>query len=1164
MTKINRLYLHGFKSFAKKTEVVFGNSFNCVLGPNGSGKSNIMDALCFVLGKSSAKGLRAEKSANLIYNGGKKKTPMKEGEVSLFFDNEKKDFPLSGAEVKVSRVVKQSGQSIYKINDKPVTRSQLLDLLSTAKINPDGYNIILQGDIMHFVEMSGVERRKIIEEIGGISVYEEKRQRSLRLLDKIEEKLKEVDIIMNERKNYLKELKKERDQALKFKDLNEKLKKNKATLVHQSMKKKDDELKELNKKIDATKKKIDAKDKEITKLKEKVAEKKEELDKINKEVEEKGDTQQVKIQKEIEEIKIEHATNKTRLSNVESELIKVKERITQLGESQSEQQGSIKRIEKEKEEYTRRITNNKSDLSKVEKKIGEFKQKHDMEGAGEKEREVEDLDKEADEAQEEIQNLRLKEQDLIRDRDKLEFQINSLDEKINKVLEVSKENKKELDRLKEMKEEFKKSTQELNTCLNNDSSYSAQLANARDNLYSNNEKLSRLNVQKAGIGEKVAGGLAIQKILEQKNRIRGIYGTVSDLGFVKSEYALALEVSAGNRIRSVVVEDDKVATECITYLKTNRLGTATFLPLNKIKQVAEPKNLSKILKTAGVKGLASKLVSHDPKFSKVFGYVFGSAVIVDKLETARKIGVGSAKMVTLDGDITEVSGAMQGGFRQKSKGAGFQEKEVLSEIEKIEKDSNDLQSVISRLEKTKKSNEERIDKLREHKANLEGEIIKTEKSLHLESDDLDADMKIKEEINQKTKSIAEELDEIQNKIGHANKLLTDMKIRKQRLRSDITELKNPRLLAELNTFEQKKQELKEENIKLEAELRNFDSQIQTLLGPEVESTNKIIKQHEKELEDFKEEKKSLKSLIDEQEKEVKVKEAKQKKFYAQFKDLFSKRDKVSNEITQAETKLISLEEGARGDEQRNNVVGLDVARIKAELSGLEEEYKQYDGVGVYKDKAVEEIRREINQFERMVSDIGMVNMKALEIYDKVIDEFRKLVEKQKTLDNEREDILVMMNEIEAKKKELFMNTFDIINKNFKNKFKTLSTKGDAYLDLEDEKNPFEGGVNISVKLTGRKFMDIRSLSGGEKTLTALAFIFSIQDHEPSKFYILDEVDAALDKRNSEKLAELVRQYCDGAQYIIISHNDGVISEADNLYGVSMDEHGISKVVSLKI
>jgi len=196
--------------------------------------------------------------------------------------------------------------------------------------------------------------------------------------------------------------------------------------------------------------------------------------------------------------------------------------------------------------------------------------------------------------------------------------------------------------------------------------------------------------------------------------------------------------------------------------------------------------------------------------------------------------------------------------------------------------------------------------------------------------------------------------------------------------------------------------------------------------------------------------------------------------------------------------------------------------------------------------------------------MGAVNMRALEIYDAVEKEYTSVLDKKELLVKERHDVLLMMNEIETKKKDLFMNTFEGINDNFKKKFVTLSTKGEATLELEDPETVFEGGLNIKVRLTGKKFMDIRSLSGGEKTMTALAFLFAVQDHEPAPFYVLDEVDAALDKRNAETLASLIRQYIDKAQYIVISHNDGVISEADNLYGVSMNEHGMSKVVSLRV
>ncbi|MBD3260022.1 AAA family ATPase, partial [Candidatus Woesearchaeota archaeon] len=250
MTRINKLVCRGFKSFAKKTELVFGKDFNCVVGPNGSGKSNILDALTFVLGRRSSKAMRAEKAANLIYNGGKKKTPAKEAEVAIHFDNQNKTFPLDVAEVVISRLVKPGGNSIYRLNSKKCNRNDILDLLGRARIDPDGYNIILQGDIVKFVEMATTERREIIEEIAGIGSYEEKKQKSLRELERVEGRLKEADIVLTERNAYLKELKKDRDQALEYRDLNDNIMKHKATFLKLQIDKKSEIVEKQEKQLE--------------------------------------------------------------------------------------------------------------------------------------------------------------------------------------------------------------------------------------------------------------------------------------------------------------------------------------------------------------------------------------------------------------------------------------------------------------------------------------------------------------------------------------------------------------------------------------------------------------------------------------------------------------------------------------------------------------------------------------------------------------------------------------------------------------------------------------------------------------------------------------------------------------------------------------------------
>ena len=350
MTKINKIVMNGFKSFAKHTELLFGPQFNVVLGPNGSGKSNILDALCFVLGKSSAKSMRAEKSSNLIYNGGKSKTAAKKGEVSIYFDNESKIFPTEDKEVKVTRVVLQSGQSMYKINDKARTRQQILDLLNVAKINPDGYNIILQGDIVKFVEMSTVERRMLIEEISGISVYEEKKQKALKELEKVGDKLKEAEIILSERGTYLKELKKDRDQALKYKEMSDKVKQNKASLLKLQIDKKESERADFQKKIDATDEELKKVQSVIDKLKQDIEEKKKNIEDITKTIEEKGEVEQVELNKEIENLKIELTKFNGRVEVCRNEIKKISQRKQDMDSTIQDIDNKITELKNQKSE----------------------------------------------------------------------------------------------------------------------------------------------------------------------------------------------------------------------------------------------------------------------------------------------------------------------------------------------------------------------------------------------------------------------------------------------------------------------------------------------------------------------------------------------------------------------------------------------------------------------------------------------------------------------------------------------------------------------------------------------------------------------------------------------------------------------------------------------
>lgn len=1154
--------MKGFKSFANKTVVEFGEDFNCILGPNGSGKSNVLDALCFVLGKAGSKSLRAEKTANLIYNGGKNKSPAKQGEVHIWFDNESGVFPTDEKEIKISRVVKKSGQSDYLIGDETSTRTNIQDLLAHAKIDPDGYNIILQGDIVRLVEMSPNDRREIIEEISGISIYEEKKEKAVRELERVEEQLKEADIVLAERKTHLKELKQERDQAMKFQELDEKIKRNKATVLTRKQSKKQQEVDELAEKIDALTEKISSQQEKIDGIKEDILEKKRAIDEISREVEQKGEKEQVALMKEAENIRIELARKEQREEQVKQELVRIGDRRTNLLSSKKETQASIKQLEKEVSAAKKKIAAREKDKQKLEKKVAEFREKNDMQSAAEVDERIHSIDEEAEQAQEDIQALREEQQELLRDKDKLEYQLQGIDEKINKVLEAQKENKEQLKVLKNNRVELSEVKQKLDKALDRSSELVPEIQTAQGKLETRSEQLSKLRARQASIQERAAGSRAVQAILNLSNQ--KVFGTIAQLGKVSDQFSLALEIAAGSRLQSIVVADDQTAQECIEYLKKNQLGVAHFLPLNKLRSRPIPASLRSI-KGSGVHGLAIDLVSYDSRFEKAFNYVLGSTLITEDIASARKVGIGKTRMVTTQGDLVESSGAMSGGYRKrKSQGAGFQEEELSQKLAKLESEVADYQSVLSRLGTEKQELTEEIERLRTRRRELEDSVAELERELHIDSADVDARKEDKQRIQSEIADLENAIDEVMQEIRLKNKQMGTLKSEKQELREKVQELRSPQAMAELSAFEQQREQLTEEIAEIRAEMRSFEKNIETIYGPELRSTDEILSDLDDEESEFSEEQSTISEEISSMRKDLKVKESQEEEFRKQFKELFDKRSALAEKKEALEEKAIAAEEKIRKSEHQLSAKNVEQASLKAELAGVKQELEEFSEVEPYKTKKDEDIQREIKEFERMVDGMGAVNMKALEVYDRVESEYSSLKEKKDTLTDEREDVLVMINEIDAKKRELFLKTFNEVEGHFKRIFSALSTKGEAFLELENPEDPLSEGLNIRVRLSGNKFMDIRSLSGGEKTMTALAFLYAIQEFEPASFYVLDEVDAALDKKNSERLAKLIRDYSSKAQYLLISHNDTVISEADRLYGISMNEHGISQVTSLKI
>jgi len=1104
--------------------------------------SNIMDALCFVLGKLSAKSMRAEKSANLIFNGGKKGNPLREAEVSIIFDNSNQTFPTNTEEVKLTRVIKNTGNSVYKINNETRTRQQIIELLTAGKIDPNGHNIILQGDIVRFMEMHPEHRRELIEEIAGISVFEDKKAKALNELTKVDSKLNDATLILKERESYLRELKKEKDQAEKYRELEKNIKRNRATHLHI-------QIKDKNTKKEEIESKIKKKDADINKLKsrvkeiwEKINNKKQKLNQINTDIEEKGEKESIQLQKNIEDIKTEFVKNTERLSACKNEIKKITERKEQLKKSEESTISTIKGLKESRTETLEKLKKSGEKEEKLSKEVENLKKSLGLK----LNTDLDKINNQLEEKTSQYEETQKRNQNIIQKKFQINAQIESTNEKITTIEKIEKDTN-----TPKIRKDLESCSKDLSKSLTEDSSLSIQLIRAKENYQKISEQFFKLRTQQSSIKESIGADLAIRKILTLKDQ--NVHGTVSQLGQVDQKFSLALSVAAGARIKSLVVKDDKTAAKCIDILKKTKSGIATFLPMNKIK--SRPKTT---INGTGIYGSAIDLIKFDNKFKDVFSYVFSNTLIVENIETARRVGIGKVRMVTLEGDVIETSGAMIGGYRAKTAARiTFQEKKISSNLETIEKDLNQATKLKEMLEKKKAQNEELIHNLRRNKSSIEAELIKAERSLpqiplanlRKQLDSLKEDKVFKEH-----QGIEREL----------QKIITDINSLKKQRDSIKKKVSPNKDSSQLDNLESRKLKIHEEIVQMNTEIKNIDTQITNIYDPEKEKTIQIIKQQEKEIEEFKKEYSLLEDLLKKQKQDLRKKESDQDKFKKSYKDLFNTRNKTNDEIQKLEASTAVEAAKEKTINERVNEFSIERAKKVAELEALNSEFEEFKGIELRRNIPQEKLKEEIKNFEVMLARIGNVNLRAVEIYESIEKEYEELVRKSDKLKEEKDDVINLIEEIETNKKGIFIKTFNVLNKNFSRIFSNLSRKGEGQLELEDKEDPLSAGVNIKVRVIGNKFLDIKSLSGGEKTMTALAFIFAIQEYQPAAFYLLDEVDAALDKKNSELLASLVAKYSENSQYVMISHNDHVITEADYVYGISMHETGISKVVSLKL
>ncbi len=1165
MVRIKRLILDGFKTFGKRTVIDFGKDLNVIVGPNGSGKSNISDAICFVLGRSNARTLRAERITDFIYHGGKAGKPKKSCEVSIIFDNSDGKFPVDSDEVKITRIVRMEGSSIYKINDKVKTRQEIISLLSKANINPNGYNIVMQDDITGFITLSPNDKRLIIEEVAGISVYREKKEKAEKELQDVEQRIKDASIILEERRQSLKELETERSDALKYKEIQDEIKALRYNLLRVEKEKKLKQIEKIRQGLESANKAIDEKNKLKEEYKQKTLANKKEISEISQEIENKGEKEQIEINRLLEELRIKKATKNSDLNNYKEQIRNIEAKEENLEVSIKELKENLTKLQARKSELDKLLASETQNLNKINTQLDEFRKSLNLESLDDLNKRLSQIDDETESLNTQIQQKREQLQSFIREKDRVAMELENIDAKIAKIDSLKKQHKKEIEEIEELKKQFKNLTFELANLMNEDSMIANKLIKYRRELSELKEQQVKLNIKSLEIKEMINKNRSLKGILDLKSSNPGIFGTIAELGSVDKKYELALSLAAGSRINYVVVDTDETAAFCIKYLKKNKLGAVSFIPLNKIKANSVPESLKeKVLGLPGVIGFAIDLIRFDSRFKKAFEFVFGDTLVVDNIDTARRIGVGTIRMVTLDGDLVERSGVMFGGHISNNKAMPkFSSDDTKQKLDEINRKIDQISNEISSLEQKKDEIREKIDEIRNKKAEIEGEIVKREKSLYIEDSDLEADAKKKEELIKRQNDLEELIAKKQSEINQLLKKIVELKTEKQKIKAQVSQISDPSKMAELRAYEESRESILNRINSLKADLSKIETNLE-VVKRDLEESNKIKQDLDKQKAEFENLIKQASKEIEELDEEIKEKEEVVKKFYSDFKVLFQKRSDLENQNQELENKIYELDAEIKGLNDRLTNLKMKETQLQTEIDNLQRAMDEFGEMEII-NSSESEMNKRLAELVSTVEGMGAINLKAIEVYDEAKKEYEDLQERLEKLNKEREDVLKLISEIEEKRKEIFLKTFEKINQYFQEIFKKLAPKGEAFLELEDPENPFNGGLRLQVRLNKSNFIELRSLSGGEKALTALSFLFALQEYEPSGFYILDEVDAPLDPMNSKELGKWIKEYSKRAQYIVITHNDNVVSQASYLFGVSMDkDKNLSKIVSLEI
>lgn len=1177
---LKSIEVHGFKAFANKIVFDFHNGITGIVGPNGSGKSNVADAVRWVLGEQSAKQLRGASMQDVIFAGTENRKPLSYAYVAITLDNSDHKLPIDFEEVTVARRVYRSGESEYLMNGSPCRLKDVNELFYDTGIGKEGYSIIGQGQIDRILSGKPEERRELFDEAAGIVKYKRRKVTAQKKLEHERENLVRVNDILAELERQLGPLERQSEKAHLYLKKKEELKNFDVNMFLLEVERIEKQLEEVGKNFGIAS--------------EHLVETKEHHEKMKLEYE-KMESAMEGMEEKISQIKDSIAGTDVMKGKLEGQINVLKEqihtaemteehlgeRLTSIESQKEERREQRTSYEKQKEDYDAQLASIEKTRVQAEEKLHTIQSEiaRCNEGIESGKNEIIELlnQKASVKAKQQrydtmleqvnIRKAQLNQRLLQRKTEEsgLEEALKKSEEELSVIREQIAKGKEQEAKMLAQKEEWRKKTQE----------------NARELEQANlryNKTQSRLESLR-NIAERYEGyGNSIRRIMDKKETNPKIHGVVADLIQVEKKYETALETALGGSIQNVVTEDEQTAKEMIQFLKENRYGRATFLPITSVGK-RELRRNEEVGKENGVIGYANELLKYDKKYSGVMAHLLGRILVVDTIDHAVAIARKyhySLNMVTLEGEHLSPGGSMSGGaFRNNSNLLGRRREleELEKEIDSLKKEIGQLRQRNMDIRTAKDLLNEDIEKVREdlqkayirkNTAEINVQRAREQKDesenvfLGLKNESVQIENQI-EEINRNKRQITQEIEKAQAReaeIEQANKEFQE--ILDEQIYIEESASKN---VSEI--------QLEEANIRQKAEfvLENLER-----IRGEVERLNEELEKVREDAQLSKEDAKKKRHDIEEIEKtilasddnyaalvkELKESQEAKEQMNTEYKGFFEKREKVSQEMNELDKEIFRLnqqrEKLEEALESQQNYMWEEYELTFNNAKSLRNE--EYDNLPEMK-KAVAQIKEDIRR-------LGDVNVNAIEEYKEVSERYGFLKGQHDDLIEAEQTLMGIIDDLDTGMRKQFAEKFAEIQREFDKAFKELFGGGRGTLELVEEEDILESGIRIIAQPPGKKLQNMMQLSGGEKSLTAIALLFAIQNLKPSPFCLLDEIEAALDDNNVARFAKYLNKLTKNTQFIIITHRRGTMAAADRLYGITMQEKGVSTLVSVNL